>query len=195
MAAGLKGIPVDLEIIMEGDTETPIRLMGKKGVPILQKDDGTHMAESMDIVDYLDALKPPIQLDGPEDPWLEDWCKRAWKPALKLFIPRFTHADFPELSTPEARAAYLARETKALGDIDALLSNTAVHLAEIGPLLEELEKRIAFSRDVSRSDFKLFPMLRSLSIVKGIPFGPATTDYVRNMASTTGVPDFFDQAR
>lgn len=195
MAAGLKGIPVDLEIIMEGDTETPIRLMGKRGVPILQKGDGTHMAESIDIVDYLDSLKAPLQFKGAEDLWVEEWCVRAWKPALRLFIPRFTQADFPELSTPEARAAYLARETKAFGDIDALMSNTAVHLAEMGPLLEELEERIAFSGDVSRSDFKLFPILRCLSIVKGIPFGPATTDYVRNMASMTGVPDLFDQAR
>lgn len=195
IAAGLKGIPLDLQIIMEGDTDTPVRLMGKKGVPILQKEDGTHMAESMDIVDYLDGLKPPLQFNGPTDLWIDDWCDRAWKPALHLFIPRFTLADFPEISTPEARAAYLARETQAFGNIDELLRDTDVHMKEILPLLEALEERMPPAEEATRSDFKLFPILRSLSIVKGIPFGPGTADYVRNMVAMTGVPDLSDQAR
>lgn len=195
MAVALKGVPVDLQIVMEGDTETPIRLMGKRGVPILQREDGTHIAESMDIVDYLDALKAPRKFNGPEDAWIEKWCARAWKSALKLFIPRFTQAEFPELSTPEARAAYLARETAAFGDIDSLLADTGVHLAEMTSLLQELDQRIAFSAEISRSDFKLYPILRSLSIVRDIPFGPATLDYIRSMAAVTAVPDLFGQAR
>jgi glutaredoxin 2 len=50
MIFGLKGLPVDLQVIMEGDVETPIRLIGKKVVPILEKADGTFMSESLEIV-------------------------------------------------------------------------------------------------------------------------------------------------
>lgn len=59
MIFGLKGLPVDLQVIMEGDVETPTRLIGKKAVPILEKDDGTHMGESLDIVRFVDAIGTP----------------------------------------------------------------------------------------------------------------------------------------
>lgn len=37
MIVGLKSLPVDIDIIMEGDAETPTRMVGRKVVPILQK--------------------------------------------------------------------------------------------------------------------------------------------------------------
>lgn len=56
MIFGLKQIDFDLGIIMEGDIDTPTKMIGKKMVPILQKDDGSYMGESLDIVSYVDQL-------------------------------------------------------------------------------------------------------------------------------------------
>lgn len=59
MAFALKNEPVEVSIIMEGDSETPIRLVGEKIVPILEKENGSHMTESLDIVRYVDAIDIP----------------------------------------------------------------------------------------------------------------------------------------
>lgn len=56
MIFGLKKVPFELGVIMEGDVETPTRMVGRKVVPILQKEEGAYMPESMDIVHYVDQL-------------------------------------------------------------------------------------------------------------------------------------------
>lgn len=55
MIFGLKNIPFKKHVLLNDDEETPIRLVGKKMVPILVKEDGTAMPESLDIVKYIDA--------------------------------------------------------------------------------------------------------------------------------------------
>ena len=50
MIFGLKNLPVELVVLANDDEATPIGLVGKKVVPILVKEDGTAMPESLDIV-------------------------------------------------------------------------------------------------------------------------------------------------
>ncbi len=40
MIVGLKKLPVEISVIMEGDAETPTRMVGRKVVPILEKTTG-----------------------------------------------------------------------------------------------------------------------------------------------------------
>ena len=54
MIFGLKNLPVELVVLANDDEATPIGLVGKKVVPILVKEDGTAMPESLDIVHYVD---------------------------------------------------------------------------------------------------------------------------------------------
>ena len=67
MIFGLKGLPVELAVILEGDAATPLRLIGKKAVPILQKADGTHLGESLDIVRHVDAIGTPVLTAPPSE--------------------------------------------------------------------------------------------------------------------------------
>ena len=55
MIFGLKSVPLELSFLLEDDVDTPTSLVGKKTTPILQKNDGSHTAESMDIVHYIDS--------------------------------------------------------------------------------------------------------------------------------------------
>lgn len=194
MIFGLKGLPVVLEIIMEGDAETPTRLIGKKAVPILTRDDGTHMGESLDIVRYVDALAPPL-LTAPQDPALDSWGKNAWGTALKLFIPRFTQGQFAELATPEARAAYRDREREAFGDLQALLDQTPELLAQLHAHLDALAPLLQDREALGYSDITLWPILRSLSIVKDVRFPPSVQGYAERLERQTGVPLLFSQSR
>ncbi|WP_031522984.1 glutaredoxin 2 [Siccibacter colletis] len=195
MIFGLKNIPFEKVIIMEGDAETPTRMVGRKMVPILEKDDGSFMGESMDIVKYVDGLSGERITDAPVDPQIEAWTKAATGPLFKLAIPRFTQGEFPELATPDARAAYLAREEKAFGSMKTLMASTPELLDEMNQKLRELEPLVADREQIDTSDFILFPLLRSLSIVKGIEFGPSVTGYTVNMAVQSKVSLLSDQAR
>jgi glutaredoxin 2 len=60
MAAALKRVHLQETVLLEDDSETMINLVGKRVVPILVKDDGQPMLESMDMVAYIDGLGTPI---------------------------------------------------------------------------------------------------------------------------------------
>lgn len=193
MIFGLKGLPLTLGVILEGDAQTPTRLIGKKAVPILEKEDGTHMGESLDIVRYVDAIGTPV-LTAPADPALDAWGKDVWPLGLKLFIPRFTKGDFAELATPDAREAYRLREEKAFGDLEALMAATPALLAEVNPKLEALAPLLDARCDaLGISDIQLWPILRSLSIVDGLHFPAPVLAYARRLETQGGVPLLFDQ--
>lgn len=193
MAFALKNEAVTLSIIMEGDADTPVRLVGKKVVPILEKEDGSHMTESLDIVRYVDGIGIPA-LSGQVTPETEAWINDAWPVALKLFIPRFTQGDFPELSTPEAREAYRQREEKSFGDLAALTARTPALIDEMLPKLYALVPLLQLRQQTDINDIVLWPLLRCLSIVKALPFPPAVRDYAVRLESRTGIPLLFNQA-
>lgn len=193
MAFGLKGVPVQISVILEGDAETPVRLIGKKMVPILEKPDGSHMGESLDIVRYVDHLGKPI-FDGASDPRIDAWIKSAWPIALKLIIPRFTKGDFAELATVEARESYRVREEKAFGDLDALMAATPALIREITVELEALAGLLADRSTIDLSDILLWPILRSLTIVRGLVFPAVVQAYLVDLEDKTGVPLLFEQA-
>lgn len=193
MAFALKNAPVTLSIMMEGDADTPVRLVGKKIVPILEKEDGSHMTESLDIVRYVDGIGTPA-FSGEITPETEAWIHDAWPVALKLFIPRFTQGDFPELSTPEAREAYRQREEKAFGDLTALTDQTPDFVNEMLPKLHALVPLLQRRQQTDLNDIVLWPLLRCLSIVKALPFPPAVRDYALRLESRTGIPLLFNQA-
>lgn len=194
LALGLKDLAFETVVLMEDDAATPTRLVGKKAVPILEKPDGTHMGESLDIVRYVDTLGAPI-FDGPPEAALDAWGDAAWPLALKLFIPRFTEGDFAELATPSAREAYRQREERAFGDLDALRADSARYIGKMSAKLEALAPLLAGRDAVGISDVKLWPILRSLSIVDGLRFPPAVRAYMERLAAAGKVPLLFDQAR
>src|SRR5260370_29377648 len=65
MAAALKRLHLQQTVVLEDDSDTMTRLVGKRVVPILVKDDWQPMLESMDMVNYLDGPGDPV-LTGPE---------------------------------------------------------------------------------------------------------------------------------
>src|SRR5215831_14694609 len=65
MAAALKRLHLQETALLEDDSETMIKLVGKRVVPILVKDDGQPMLESMDMVAHIDTHGEPIFV-GPQ---------------------------------------------------------------------------------------------------------------------------------
>src|SRR5947209_17350369 len=65
MAAALKRLHLQETVVLEDDSDTMTRLVGKRVVPILVKDDGQPMLESRNMVGYFDGLGDPV-LIGPQ---------------------------------------------------------------------------------------------------------------------------------
>lgn len=193
---GLKKLDLPVQVVLENDVETPTRLVGRKKVPILQKADGSAMPESMDIVRYLDAQFAPPILTAAECPEIDAWSERASGLIFRLAVPRITRGDFAELATPEARAAYIEREIRAFGDLEALLAATPELLAELAPLLAELDAMIpAPDSELGESDIRLFPLLVMLSIVKDVRLPPALAAWYNALLERSGLDNFSAQAQ
>lgn len=194
MIFGLKSLPLQLSFVLENDVDTPTQLVGKKATPILQKDDGSHMAESMDIVHYIDSqygqqIVTPVVENSP----IKTWHDAAWRSILNLAIPRLASADLPEFATADARAAFITRQTKNFGDFDELLGRTPELLQDVEGQLAELDDLLVAREDVDADDFVLFPSLRMLSIVKGLKYPAHVKHYMERMEQLTGVRLHFDQ--
>ena len=56
MTAALKHVHLQGTIVLDDDFETMLALIGKRVIPILVKNDGQPMLESMDMVDYVDGI-------------------------------------------------------------------------------------------------------------------------------------------
>ncbi|RLM09365.1 glutaredoxin 2 [Gibbsiella quercinecans] len=195
MIFGLKNLPVRLITLLNDDETTPITMIGKKMAPILQKDDGTYMPESMDIVHYVDRLDGKPVLTGPSNPAIADWLNQTGY-TNKLLLPRFAHADFEEFATDSARQYFTHKKQAAIGDFEAHLANSAdlidqleADLQRLSPLIVSAE---AVNGELSDDDIHLFPTLRSLSIVAGVTL-PANVEAYRNrMAERSDIPLLLD---
>ena len=59
MAAALKRLHLQETVVLDDDSDTMIGLAGKRVIPILVKDCGQPMLESMDMVSYVDSIGRP----------------------------------------------------------------------------------------------------------------------------------------
>ena len=200
MAAALRGVATELVYLPNDDEDTPIRLIGAKQLPILQKEDGSHMGESLDIVHYFyrqdssaldDAVRPEIQA------WVDafgDWGNR-------LIMPRDVQLDLPEFAA-ESSVAYFKGKKEAWleASFEQLLQETPRYLAQAQEALHALNGLIAPNagyvngKHLSMEDILVFPLLRNLSMVKGAAYPDNVAHYVRAMSQATKIPLFFDRA-
>lgn len=191
MIFGLKNLPVELVVMLNDDELTPQRLVGQKIAPILQKEDGSAMAESLDIVQFVDKSDNAPLLTGKSNPAISDWLRHVNGYINKLLLPRIADAPFAEFATPEARAYFRSNKQASLGDFEELKSHAQGLIKNISDDLRRLDKLIvkpnAVNGELSMDDIHLFPLLRSLTLVSGIDWPSRAADYRDNMAKQTQV--------
>lgn len=198
MIFGLKDVPLTLVPVLNDDVETPTKLVGRKVVPILEKEDGTHMPESMDIVRYIDGKygNGPL-LDGPQNPAIGAWLEN--RPyASKLTMPRWVQSDLPEYKTESARRYFKEKKEEAIGSFDEHLKRSEEYIKQSEADLQKLDLLIqskgAVNGAPSEDDVHLFAALRSQTIVKGLRFPHRVAEYLENMSALTNVPLYFSIA-
>ncbi len=189
MTAALKRLHLQETVVLDDDTDTLVGLVGKRVIPILVKDDGRPMLESMDMVKYIDAIGEPI-LTGAERPEISAWAVEAVEKTGPLTMPRYPLIGLPEFGTVAALDHYTVRKRKTYGDFAELRAKTRHYVGELASSLDELDRLIESPRAVngklSLDDVRVLPLLRSAAVIKGLRFPHKVRDYFESMMATVG---------
>jgi glutaredoxin 2 len=189
MTAALKRLHLQEAVVLDDDTDTMVALVGKRVIPILVKDDGEPMLESMDMVKYVDGRGDPV-LSGPQRPEVAAWADQIVSKTAPLTMPRYPLLGLPEFGTIAALDHYNLRKRQAFGDFVELRANTRRYMSELTPGLEELDRLIeqplAVNGTLSLDDIRVLPLLRSVAVVKGLRFPRKVRDYFESMMSRIG---------
>lgn len=196
MAAGLLGADVEEVVLANDDEATPIDMIGAKQVPILQKEDGSFMGESLDVVRYLDREG---RLKNETRPEIQAWLDKVNEYSNKLVQPRVVKIGLPEFETPEAVKYFTDKKEKSIGSFAANLNKTAQYLQRLQADLAQLETLTndsgeGLDGEIGMEDILVFPILRNLTVVRGVEFPPKIMDYLLRMSEASGVPLYFDRA-
>ncbi len=189
MTAALKRLHLQETVVLDDDSETMTGLVGKRIIPILVKDDGAPMLESMDMVRHVDAIGAPV-LTGLERGEVAAWAEQVVARTAPLSMPRYPLLGLPEFATVAALDHYNLRKRKAFGDFVELRANTRRYIAELMPHLAELDRLIESPRAVngtlSLDDVRVLPLLRSAAVVAGLRFPRKVRDYFETMMDRIG---------
>jgi glutaredoxin 2 len=193
MIAALKRLHLQETVVLDDDSDTMIGVVGKRVIPILVKDDGQPMLESMDMVYYVDGIGGSI-LTGPQRPELANWAQEVIAKTAPLTMPRYPLLGLPEFSTAAALDHYNLRKRKAFGDFVELRANTRQYIKALMPELEKLgewiESPLAINGELSLDDIRVLPLLRSAAIVKGLQFPRKVREYFEYMMTRIGYQPF-----
>ena len=195
MIFGLRNVPVEEIVLLNDDEATPIGLIGAKQVPILQKPDGSHMGESLDIVHYVDELAGQARSDETIRPAVQAWFDQVNKYYNHLVMPREVRLEppLPEFATAEAIAYFVQKKEQNIGSFEQNLAETHTYLERIHLALPELAALLGEQPYLNGSapgmeDIIIFPVLRNLTLVKGIAFPAKLQAYIERLSAESKVP-------
>ena len=189
MAAALKRLHLQETVVLDDDSATMIALVGKRVIPILVKDDGRPMLESMDMVAHIDMLGDPV-LTGPQRGEVSAWADGFTSKTKLLTWPRYPLLGLPEFGTVAALDHYIVRKRKTLGDFIELRAKTREQIDALMPELEAIdaliESPLAVNGRLSLDDIRVLPLLRSAAVVKGLRLPQKVRAYFEAMMSRIG---------
>lgn len=201
MIFGLKKVEFEDEILLNDDEETPIKMIGQKMLPILQKEDGTFMPESLDIIKYIDSNfgSGEIVSYSPSRSEIQDWLYSSRNFAYELSMPRWVKMPLKEFTTQSARDYFQNKKEKSIGAFSTALEKTPELIKKAESELKYLENLMLengrfYPETLHIDDFHIFTALRNLTTVKDLNWPPKLKQYLDKMAQDSKVNLFFDIA-
>ncbi|WP_298773803.1 glutaredoxin 2 [uncultured Shewanella sp.] len=199
MVVGYKQLDVEYVFLQNHDVQARIEKVGANLVPILQKADGSYMAESLDIASYLDQIADQPMLDLARlDSVINEWITKTKQLSSALMYPRWLKIPLPEFQCDEARDWFTQKKTQTMGiNFDTAYYNTAEYLNRLHPQLEKIDWLVLPSERHNRlnyDDINIFPTLRNLTVIKDIQFPATVRQYIEEVSTITGIHLFDDVA-
>lgn len=199
MVAKYKGLKVENVILQNHDIASRERMANSSTVPILEKPDGTYMAESSDIAHFLDRLSDKrIILPASKEQEIHEWMDKALFYIHRLTFPRTVKIGLPELQSPEAIEWFTKNKEAMIGmSFDEAMAHDEEWRKEMEKLLAELsfmQLPSTFDNQLSWDDIQLFPFLRNLTMVKDLAFPKPLMNYLNEIASLCNINLYLHRA-
>lgn len=194
MIFGMKNQTLENITLLNDDEKTPLSMIGQKMVPILEKENGKFMPESLDIIKYIDNKHSPEQVVWEEDPALMETLHQARVDYYSLVMPRWVQSSMEEFKTESARNYFQNKKEQMIGSFSSALEQTETFKKNISPILESLAQQLPSNGEwykgnqISLNDFHLFAFLRGLTIVRDLSFPEILQKYMERTAQKTNVP-------
>lgn len=192
MLVGLKQPDCEVIYLANDDEVTPVELIGKKMLPILVTDQGEAIGESMDIVRYLDGITGDKRLLAADDESVEAWINEATAVIFPLAVPRWAYSSYAEFRDLSARQYFIDKKQAFFGNFSALIKSSPALIEEVNGKLVVLEsllsRRNLSDTTWSETDILLFPVLRALTIVKGIVWPVGVDAWCKSRARQSDIP-------
>ena len=151
------------------------------------------MGESLDIVTHIDSMSGDRFLIADRKIEIENWIINIERTIYELAIPRWAFSDFNEFNKITARMYFINKKQSAIGDFVEKLNTSPAKIDLIIKELEVLNNIISLESFENRTnswsytDILLFPILRSLSIVKGIVWPKNVQSWMEKMSEQCGI--------
>lgn len=187
--AGMLHIPLERVVLAYDDVTTPTRLVGKKAVPILEKEDGTAIDESMDIIDYFVQLRLPNAPSLSASQAVLDWQSQAFPLLQKIGYPRWPELGLGEFLTASSRQAWQdKKETDELNFLE-LKASTAAIAAQTSALIKQVEPILLPHHGVPTliDEAIVFSLLRGWVCEPSIEWPTEVMQWLRRRSAATGV--------
>lgn len=199
MIANYKRIKVDLVYLQNHDIEARVKRVGVNMVPILQKDDSSYMAESLDIVNYLDNFDSnPSLIPAQKQEQITAWSKSVEDFYKPLVYPRWMMIILPEFSSEEAKLWFKKNKSSTITmSFENAISRTSEYLEKMNYAISNVHWLTLPSEQGNRigyDDINFYPMLRNLTIVKSIKFPERVRTYLDEVTALTRIPVYHDVA-
>lgn len=195
--AGLQGIELRQVALLNDDEATPIRMLGKKMLPILQIAPETYMGESLDIIDYL-AQQQGLSVNtfSAYQQEVEQLLRAIRMANYSLSMPRWVKLPLPEFATPSAIAYFTTKKTLTIGDFDVALEKTDDFASELQQILSQYATLfvVLSKQPKSLSAIILFSALHGVSCVKDFVWTDEAKSFMTLMAEKSGVALLTTQA-
>jgi glutaredoxin 2 len=196
MVANYKNIEHQKVYLLNDDEKSCFDLVDAKVVPIMQFDDGTVMKESLDIVAKLDKLGDKNKVITVKDQWdnYEQVFAKIKVSTRILTYPRTILIGLPEFETQPARDYFQTKKEVTIHmTFEQAMLYSIQHLNIVNATLVNLSVPTQ-ANSLCMDDILLFPILRNLSMVKGIIFNQQTLSYMQHIATLTGSELYFSRA-
>ncbi|WP_325895318.1 glutaredoxin 2 [Grimontia sp. NTOU-MAR1] len=195
MVAGLKKVDLELVYLQNHDVDARIEKVGANLVPILQKDDGSYMAESLDIAAYLDNLDgTPAFSEGTLDERITAWMNIAGQFGSRLIYPRWMMIELPEFQSEEAKSWFTKNKSAMIKmSFDEAFASSEEYIAKLNVELLKLDWLVPPSQRnnmLTYDDINIFPFLRNYTLTKDLRYPGNVRQYLDEVSKLTGVALF-----
>ena len=181
MALGFLNIPWKSVVLAYDDIKTPVGLTGKKMLPILTLENGSHINESLNIIEHLDS-SGKLSLDRyKEHPTFDSMLSRLGDSVHPLCMPYWIYTK--EFS-PNAREYFAQKKKAKYASPASLISRREELLLPLEKELAEIEKNLTpfyAGPSLSILDILLASHLWGMYLVVEFQFSPILHDYLQRV--------------